>query len=187
MTTPRIFGALPLALSFALCTAAATPASAQSVGFTYWSANGGSCTPTDATLRDAQYITVTGGGRVKYRSATSGVSPLGFVCPVTSINPNVLGGDATHMRLYYQDPDGPGTAYQVRAFMRSLSKLNGAYNPAVCQLTSDTTGPWRAADTRCEGIDLANNIYWVHVIISRAAPHAATVEFNGVELAGEIE
>jgi hypothetical protein len=134
----------------------------------YWQANGGGCVPTDATIKNQQYWTVTGAGRVKYKG--NDIQPLVFSCPVSSINPDVLGGDGTILRLFYQDPDGTGGDFKVEARLKSFNKLNGAYMSEVCIATSGTSGSWRES----------------RVVISRTRPSNLVVEFNGVSLEGAV-
>ena len=157
---------------------------AQKVGFVYWQSNGGGCVPTDATIKDQQYFTVTAAGRVKYKG--NGTKPLVFSCPVTSINPNVTAGDGTILRLFYQDPDGPGSDFKVEARLMSFAKSNGALTE-VCKVTSDKKGQWQESSSRVgSNIDMNANLYWVEVVISRTKPSNLVVEFNGVSLQGAI-
>jgi hypothetical protein len=156
---------------------------AQNVGFVYWQANGGGCVPTDATVKNQQYFTVTAAGRVKYKG--NGTKPLVFSCPVTSFNPNVIGGDGTILRLFYQDPDGPGDDFKVKARLMSFAKSNGALKE-VCKVTSDKKGQWQESSNVCRNIDMNANLYWVEVVISRTKPSNLVVEFNGVSLEGSI-
>ena len=157
---------------------------AQRVGFVYWQSNGGGCVPTDKTIQDQQYWTVTGAGRVKYKG--NGKQPLVFSCPVSSINPNVTAGDGTVLRLFYQDPDGAGAAFKVEATLKSFAKSNGAYESQVCKVTSDKQGSWRDSTSVCGGIDMNAKLYWVEVVISRTQRSELVVEFNGVSLEGAI-
>jgi hypothetical protein len=159
-------------------------AQAQNAGFTYWQSTGGGCVPTSATLEDQDYWTVTGAGRVKYQG--DGSTPLIFSCPVTSINPDVIGGDGTVLRLFYQDPDGLGEAFQVIARLKSFDKTNGAYDGDVCEVTSDQQGAWQSSRSICSGIDMNTHLYWVETVIKRSAVSDATVEFNGVSIEGAI-
>lgn len=160
----------------------ASPSSKQDVGFVYWQSNGGGCIPTDATIQAQQYWTVTQAGRVKYKSGTS---PLEFSCPVTSFNPGVTSGDGTVLKLFYQDPDGAGENFQVVAKLMSFSKSNGNLNE-VCRVTSNQQGPWQQGRSVCRNINMNDNLYWVHVIISRTSASDLVVEFNGVSLEGAI-
>jgi hypothetical protein len=160
-----------------------TTSQAQSVGFTYWQSNGGGCVPTDKTIREDQYWTVTGGGRVKYRGI--GTQPLVFSCPVSSINPNVSAGDGTVLRLFYQDPDGLGNAFSVVARLLSFAKSNGALRE-FCRVTSDRPGQWQSSLDVCGPIDLNADLYWVEVVIRRTASSSLVVEFNGVSLEGLV-
>lgn len=157
---------------------------AQNVGFVYWQSNGGGCVPTDTTIQNQQYWTVTGTGRVKYKG--NGTQPLVFSCPVSSINPNVSGGDGTVLRLFYQDPDGAGDAFKVKASLKSFAKSNGAYQSQVCQVTSTQQGSWQSSMGTCGAIDMNANLYWVEVVITRTQPSNFVVEFNGVSLEGAI-
>ncbi len=152
---------------------------AQNVGNVYWQSNGGGCIPTDKTIQNQQYFTVNGAGRVKYKG--NGTEPLAFSCPVSNINSNVSGGNATILRLFYQDPDGPADGFKVEATVRSFAKSNGAYNSQVCKVTSNKRGQWSVSDYLCQ-IDLSTNIYWVEVVINRNQPSNLVVEFNGVSL-----
>jgi hypothetical protein len=161
-----------------------TAAVAQNVGFTYWQSSGGGCIPTDATVESQQYWTVTGAGRVKYKG--NGTQPLTFSCPVSSINPDVLGGDGTVLRLFYQDPDGAGNDFQVAARLKSFNKSNGAYEGNVCEVISDQRGSWQSSSSSCSGIDINNHLYWVETIVKRPAASDSVVEFNGVSLEGAI-
>ena len=171
-------------LFIALVLLGASPILAQEVGFVYWQANGGGCVPTDATVQNQQYFTVTGAGRVKYKG--NGTEPLVFSCPVTSINPNVIAGDGTILRLFYQDPDGPGGDFRVEARLLSFAKSNGALRE-VCKVTSDKQGQWQESKSgRCSNINMNANLYWVEVVISRTNPSNSVVEFNGVSLEGSI-
>ena len=162
----------------------ASTTSAQSVGFVYWQSNGGGCIPTDKTIQNQHYWTVTGAGRVKYKG--SGTQPLVFSCPVSSINPNVTGGEGTVLRLFYQDPDGPGNAFKVEAKLKSFAKSNGSYQSQVCKATSDKQGSWQESSGLCGAIDMNANLYWVEVVIMRTQPSNLVVEFNGVSLEGTI-
>ena len=157
--------------------------SAQNVGFVYWQSNGGACTPTDATVSEQQYFTVTSAGRVKYKG--NGTKPLVFSCAVSSINPNVIGGEGTILRLFYQDPDGTGDDFKVEARLMSFAKTNGALRE-VCKATSDKQGQWQESSNVCNDIDMSRNLYWVHVVIKRSKPSNSVVEFNGVSLEGAI-
>lgn len=156
---------------------------AQNVGFVYWQSNGGACVPTDATIKDQQYFTVTAAGRVKYKG--NGTKPLVFSCPVSSFNPNVIAGDRTILRLFYQDPDGRGGGFKVQARLMSFAKSNGALKE-VCKVTSDKQGQWQESRTACSKIDMNANLYWVEVAVSRTKPSNLVVEFNGVSLEGSI-
>jgi hypothetical protein len=175
---------LMLCTAFVLILNASTVVLAQSVGFVYWQSNGGGCVPTDATVEREQYFTVTGTGRVKYKG--DGTEPLVFSCPVSSINPNVSGGDGTILRLFYQDPDGPGEDFKVEATLRSFAKDNVAYTQEVCKVTSDQMGQWEDGIDICGEIDMNANLYWVEVVIKRTKPSNSVVEFNGVSLEGSI-
>ena len=153
-------------------------------GFVYWQSNGGGCVPTDATIERNQYITVTGTGRVKYKG--NGTNPLVFSCPLTSINPNVSAGNSTVLRLFYQDPDGPGEDFKVEATLRSFAKFNGLFTQEVCKVTSNKKGQWQEGTDTCRNIDMNNNLYWVQVVIKRNQVSSLAVEFNGVSLEGSI-
>ncbi|MEC4881042.1 MAG: hypothetical protein SAL70_06780 [Scytonema sp. PMC 1070.18] len=157
---------------------------AQNVGFVFWQSNGGGCVPTDTTIQNQQYWTVTGAGRVKYKG--NGTQPLVFSCPVSSINPNVSGGDGTVLRLFYQDPDGAGNAFKVEASLKSFAKSNGAYQSQVCKVTSNKQGSWQDSIDICDAIDMNANLYWVEVVVTRTQPSNLVVEFNGVSLEGAI-
>ncbi|WP_315790295.1 hypothetical protein [Fischerella sp. JS2] len=109
-----------------------------------------------------------------------------FSCPVSSINPNVYGGDGTILRLFYQDPDGANNAFKVEASLKSFAKSNGAYNTQVCKVTSNKRGSWQVSSDVCDSIDMDANIYWVEVVIKRAQPSNSVVEFNGVSLESAI-
>ena len=181
--TPSIRTSL-LALAAALGIAAsATPAHAQQASFTYWQSNGGGCVPTDATVAQQQYWTVTAAGRVKYKG--NGTQPLVLSCPVTSFNPRVVGGDGTVLRLFYQDPDGVGTAFQVRARLMAFAKSNGALSQ-VCMVASDRSGQWQSSSGVCGAINMDTHLYWVEVVVMRSQPSNLVVEFNGVSLEGAI-
>lgn len=156
----------------------------QRVGFVYWQSNGGGCVPTDKTIQNQQYWTVTGAGRVKYKG--NGTQPLIFSCPVSSINPNVSSRDKTILRLFYQDPDGAGNAFKVKASLKSFAKSNGAYESQVCKVISDKQGPWQNSSGVCGDIDMNTNLYWVEVAITRTQPSNLVVEFNGVSLESAI-
>ncbi len=156
----------------------------QNVGFVYWQSNGGGCVPTDATVERNQYFTVTGTGRVKYKG--NGIKPLVFSCPVNSINPNVLSGDGTVLRLFYQDPDGAGENFKVEATLRAFAKSNGAFTKEVCKVTSNKKGPWQEGSDVCGEMDLNTNLYWVEVVVKRKKTSDLVVEFNGVALEGSI-
>ncbi len=157
---------------------------AQKVGFVYWQSNGGGCVPTDKTIQNQQYWTVTGAGRVKYKG--NGTQPLVFSCPVSSINPNVSRGDGTVLRLFYQDPDGAGNAFKVEATLKAFAKSNGAYQSQVCKVTSNKQGSWQQSRSTCSTINMNANIYWVEVVIKRTRSSNLVVEFNGVSLEGAI-
>ncbi len=165
--------------------AATLTASAQTVGWVYWQSNGGGCVPTDKTVKDQQYWTITGSGRVKYKG--NGIQPLEFSCPVSNINSGIAGGDATVIKLFYQDPDGPGDAFKVEATLRSFSKKDGAYKAEVCKATSDKQGQWQLTVKACGAIDLSANIYWVEVVIKRTRSSKLVVEFNGVSIERVIQ
>lgn len=173
---------LMLCTAFALALNASTVLS-QNVGSVYWQSNGGGCVPTDATVERKQYFTVTGTGRVKYKG--NGTDPLVFSCPVSSINPNVSGGDGTILRLFYQDPDGVGNDFKVEATLRSFAKSNGALKE-VCKVTSDKTGQWKDGEDPCRNIDMNANLYWIEVVVRRTKPSKSVVEFNGVSLEGRV-
>lgn len=154
---------------------------AQTTSMVYWQTNGGGCVPTDKTIQDQQYWTVTGAGRIKYKG--NGTQPLVFSCPVTSLNPYVAGGDNTALMVYYQDPDGPGTAFQVEATLKSFRKSDGAHRSQVCKVTSDQFGTWQNSLNRyCGFLDMNQNFYWVEVVLKRTQPSNSVVEFNGVSL-----
>jgi hypothetical protein len=157
---------------------------AQNVGSVYWQSNGGGCVPTDETIKNQQYWTVTGGGRVKYRG--NGTQPLVFSCPVSSINPNVDPGSGTVLRLFYQDPDGGGGAFKVEASLKAFAKSNGTHQGQVCKVTSNEQGAWQDNVGACGVIDMDANLYWVEVVITRTKPSNLVVEFNGVSLEGRI-
>lgn len=157
-------------------------ASAKST-WVYWQATGGGFVPTDETIKNQDYWTVTKAGRVKYKG--DGTKPLVFSCPVTSFNPNVNSGDGTILRLFYQDPDGRGEDFKVQARLMSFSKSNGALNE-VCKVVSDKQGQWQESSKTCNNLDMDANLYWVEVIISRTEPSNLVVELNGVSLEGAI-
>ncbi|BAZ37691.1 hypothetical protein NIES4101_36140 [Calothrix sp. NIES-4101] len=157
---------------------------AQKVGTVYWQSNGGGCVPTDQTIQNQQYWTVTGAGRVKYKG--NGTQPLAFSCPVSSINSNVSGGDGTVLRLFYQDPDGLEDAFKVEATLRSFAKSNGTYNGEVCKVSSSKKGEWQDDTSNVCLIDMNANIYWVEVVIKRNQPSNSVVEFNGVSLESRV-
>jgi hypothetical protein len=170
----------PIVLA-AVAAAIATVA-APSMAATLWQMNGGGCTPTSSTLKNLAYWTVTGGGRVKYFG--SSVQPLTFICPVNNV---MFNSDHIHLRLHYQDPDGPGSAYRVQATLKSRAKVNGKFDADVCRIASRTAGAWSGSAVHCgfsanQPFDVAANLYWVEVVISRTAATSLTVEFNGVEL-----
>jgi hypothetical protein len=171
-------------LFIALFSLGASTALAQNVGFVYWQANGGGCVPTDATIQNQQYFSVTAAGRVKYKG--DGTKPLVFSCSVTSFNPNVTAGDGTILRLFYQDPDGPEGDFKVEARLMSFAKSNGALTE-VSKVTSDKTGQWQESKSRVgSNIDMNANLYWVEVVIRRTKASKLVVEFNGVSLEGVI-
>ena len=174
---------LMLCSAFVLVLNASTALS-QNVGSVFWQSNGGGCVPTDTTVEKNQYFTVTGTGRVKYKG--SGIDPLVFSCPVSSINPNVLGGDGKILRLFYQDPDGVGEDFQVEATLRSFAKSNGAFTKEVCKVISDKKGQWREGTDTCSKIDINANLYWVEVVVRRTKPSNSVVEFNGVSIEGRV-
>ncbi|WP_420208201.1 hypothetical protein [Candidatus Electronema sp. JC] len=161
----------------------ASTALAQAVGSVYWQSNGGGCVPTDETIRNQDYWTVTGGGRVKYKG--NGTKPLVFTCPINSFNYNVSGGDATVLRLFYQDSDGAGNDFKVQARLLSFNKENGALGKEVCKVTSAQSGQWAYSIDKCGSIKMNDNLYWVEVVITRTKP-SVTGEFNGVSLEGWI-
>jgi len=170
-------------LVFSLLLLAST-AFAQNAVSVYWQSVGGGCVPTDLTIGNQQYWTVTGAGRVKYKG--SGTQPLTFSCPVTSFNPKVAGGDGTVLRLFYQDPDGFGRAFQVKARLMSFTKSNGAL-ATVCGVTSSKAGAWQDSTSgSCGHIDMNTKLYWVEVVIKRMKPSKQVVEFNGVSLVGLV-
>lgn len=147
---------------------------------TFWSSNGGGCVPEDPAIRGNLYWTVTGGMRVKFQPGRNGTIKL--VCPV--VTPDL--GYANTLELYYQDPDGYGTAYRVMATLRSVRLSDGAYS-TVC--TADSHSPDGGSPTRMwsrqacgvRGLDSDQFQYWVEVQIS-AANTVRTVEFNVVRL-----
>jgi len=156
---------------------------AADVGPVLWQSNGGGCTPTDQTVANNQYWTVTGGGRVKYKG--NGTQALTFSCPVSNLNSDAWAGDGKVLRLYYQDPDGYGSDYSVVARLKSFAKYNGAYETEVCMVTSGQSGAWQSTSSACRNIDYKNKIYWVEVVIRRKSTDKI-VEFNGVSLEGAI-
>lgn len=160
-----------------------TVTSVSAADYVYWQSNGGGCVPTDLTIRNQQYWTVTGGGRVKYRG--TGTAPLVFSCPVSSFNPGVYDGYGTVLKLFYQDPDGAGNAFVVSARLLSFNKTTGGLKQ-VCKVTSDKSGPWRESRVPCVGIDQDKNLYWVEVVVDRAVFSNLVVEFNGVSLEGIV-
>lgn len=146
---------------------------------TYWSSNGGGCVPEDPSITSALYSTVTGGMRVKFKAGKTGTIKL--VCPV-----NVPVRNASVMEMYYQDPDGYGTAYQVKASLRSVRYSNGAY-ATVCTADSHAsggspTGMWsRKSCSLPSPLNPDQYHYWVEVEISSTATQR-TVEFNVARL-----
>lgn len=174
---------LRLMLSVVLFFFGASTVLAQNVGFVYWQANGGGCVPTDATIRNNQYFTVTAAGRVKYKG--NGTKPLVFSCPVTCFNANV-NGDGIVLRLFYQDPDGSGDGFKVEARLMSFAKSDGTLTE-VSKVTSNKAGQWNDSSSSVDGvIDMNANLYWVEVVIKRTNPSNLVVEFNGVSLEGVI-
>lgn len=171
----------------ALLTGAGTASAsvAASAPGSLWHMNGGSCTPTGVTMRAANYWTVTGGGRVKYRNGES-ITPLTFTCPVAAIRSVALSDSGTiDLVLHYQDPDGTGSAYRVQATLKSRHKATGAHNANLCRVVSGEPGPWASSHTHCfnkAAFDPATYLYWVEATVTRTTPGPLTVEFNGAEL-----
>nr|WP_281721504.1 hypothetical protein [Nitrosomonas nitrosa] len=155
------------------------------VGGVYWQANGGGCVPTDATIQNQQYFTVTAAGRVKYKG--KGTKPLVFSCPVTGFNPNASPGNGVDLKLYYQDPDGQGDVFKVEARLMAFDRSNGVL-AEVAKVTSDKTGAWQVSHGALRSnMDINTNFYWVEVVIKRTKPSNLVVEFNGVELVSFVE
>ena len=138
--------------------------------------------PISETIKNQQYWTVTGGGRVKYKGDS--VQPLSFSCPVNSFNANVINGDSAILRLFYQDSDGAESNFKVEARLLSFAKSNGELK-TVCTASSDKKGQWKDSFGRCDTINMDANIYWVEVVIKRTAP-TFSGEFNGVSIEGAI-
>jgi hypothetical protein len=146
---------------------------------TYWSSNGGGCVPEDPSIQSNLYWTVTGGMRVKFQPGKSGTIKL--VCPVTTSD---LQG-VNVFEMYYQDPDGYGTAYRVTAALRSVQFTDGAYS-TVCTADSHSvggspTGGWSRKTCNVSALDGDRFQYWVEVQIS-AVDTVKTVEFNVARL-----
>jgi hypothetical protein len=172
-----------LCASLALLYAAAGPSIAAPLAEPiYWHMNGSACKPNDETTRDGRYTTGSSGS-VAYAD-TSTTSRLTFICPLTSINDTAAVVRSTpHMRIFYQDPDGGGTAYRVQATMKSYSTPAGTYDSNVCRVTSALAGSWALQATPC-ALDLSLNTYWVEVVLERMAPGSSLLQFHGVELVG---
>ena len=86
------------------------------------------------------------------------------------------------MRLFSQDPDGPGNQFSVVARLKSFAKSNGAYRGEICKAQSSEFGPWEVSEGICERLNFDRFIYWVEVVVSRKSPSRQTVEFNAVSL-----
>jgi hypothetical protein len=145
--------------------------------------NGGGCVPNDATIKNQLHWVVTGGMRVKFQPAKMGTIRL--VCPIPSIVPSGLNA----IEVYYQDPDGNGTNYQVKAHLRAVHLSDGAYS-TLCTVDSNTNASaqqWNAMS--CASSVPLNSLeftYWVEVEIFRNLT-TSIVEFNAVRLVYSVD
>jgi hypothetical protein len=141
--------------------------------------NGGGCVPNDATIKNQLHWVVTGGMRVKFQPATTGTIRL--VCPVTGVG--LLSRHAV-IEVFYQDPDGNGTNYQVKAHLRAVRLSDGAYSTLCTVGSTDDAEPWNymwCSTISEEPLDPSQFAYWVEVEIFRNLI-TKTVEFNAVRL-----
>jgi hypothetical protein len=131
------------------------------------------CVPTDATVVADRYRTGGHGVFIK------GSGTARFTCAVP-----ITGGTWHSVDIYYKDPDGIGSNYEVKAFLKSAT-LGSTSGPAVCGVSSNAKSTSAYTSMRCEFSDFspsASKWYWVDVQIFRRTGFTQEIEVLGVNI-----
>jgi hypothetical protein len=131
------------------------------------------CVPTDATVVADRYRTGGHGVFIK------GSGTARFTCAVP-----ITGGTWRSVDIYYKDPDGTGSNYEVKAFLKAAN-LGSAAGPAVCGVSSNAKSTSGYTSMRCEFSDFspsASKWYWLDVQLFRRTGFTEEIEVLGVNI-----
>lgn len=131
------------------------------------------CSPASETVQGNRFR--TGGHGVFVR----GSAPARFFCPIPFTRNKIKSFD-----IYYKDPDGTGSNYEVKAFLER-SALGGRTSPEICGVSSNSKNTSGYTSLRCEHSDFypsRSQMYWVRFEIFKRAGMNQDVEVLGIRL-----
>jgi hypothetical protein len=131
------------------------------------------CVPTDATVQADRFR--TGGHGVFIKG--SGTARFTCAIPITK-------GTWTSVDIYYKDPDGIGSNYEVKAFLKTAN-LGSTAGTSLCGVSSNGKSSTSYTSTRCEFADFspsASKWYWVDVQIFRRTGFTQEIEVLGLNV-----
>ena len=131
------------------------------------------CVPTDATVQADRYR--TGGHGVFIKG--DGTARLICAIPITS-------GSWASADVYYKDPDGIGSNYEVKAFLKTAG-LGSTVGTAICGVSSNAKSAATYTSMRCEFTDFTpsgSKWYWIELQLFRRPGFTLEIEVLGVNV-----
>ena len=131
------------------------------------------CVPTDATVVATRYRTGGHGVFIK------GSGTARFTCAIP-----ITGGTWRSVDVYYKDPDGIGSNYEVKAFLK-VANFGSTVGTSVCGVSSNSRSTSGYTSMRCEFSDFspsASKWYWIDVQLFRNTGFTEEMEVLGVNV-----
>jgi hypothetical protein len=139
-----------------------------------WNAPGSACIPSGETVNAANHST----GIQATRFATGFTGTIELICPISRFN---SGTTTYNLRLTYEDSTGTGTTAGVTALLYNMANAS----TSAVQLGSVTSNSSAATGVNtlvsaniAHTFDFEANMYWVRVLIKRAATSEKVVFYS---------
>lgn len=141
-----------------------------------------SCVPDAATVQAGNMETA--GHGIKFKTGASGTIRL--ICPINILRTAGYDGTWDNLIVHYQDPDGWGSHYEVKARLREAT-IGSTVSSVLWGATSNdnyitvyTTMNSNIYGTRITPSN--SNWYWIEIIMTRDTGYTGAIEVLGYAL-----